>query len=392
MQDLSEKSNVDYVYYNCILHNNNDNDLPCEFYESRPTPYLYNIEDYELAVIRFKICAFSLPLFTFEDGAYSIMMSYEHAVHGTITSDPHVVQFIPSIVNPSSRDVYDYNDFVNMVNIALHDTYADLRTKVWDADNITALEGVVSEPVIQYDPITKLFSIDIKLVQQNIYLPYWPGEINSEASIMQGKIKLIFNPKLYGFFNGFPSYRNANQNGYTIKLFDRNGVFRLDSPNYPLPARAANTIITNVASYPTLASFHKKNRFIITTTLPIVSENLGFNSDAVNRTNAILSDYELSPSQDTQSAKEYVYYFKQENYRWTNMAGNGNLYKMDWRIFNQGQENLLTNILKIPSGGEVYLKLMFRRRPRNTLLTQTINEDKNEKKAITSGGRCRIKY
>lgn len=397
MQQIDEKSNVDYSYYNCILHNNSDADIPCDFNETRSSPYLHNIEDYELAVIRFKICAFSLPLFTFEDNAYTVHMTYQHAnpVNGIAITNKYQPQFIPSSRYPTAnKDVYDYNDFVNMVNIALHGAYTELRNAVSVVDGDIKLEELMSEPVIVYDPVTKFFSISAEIIPANTSSYYWPSDDVTENQNAPTKIKIIFSPKLYGFFNGFPSYRDANGN-FIMKFFDKAGFFKLNENDYQQPTRVAHAIITNIASYPTLASFHKKNRFIITTTMPIVSENLGFNSDANTRTNAILSDYELSPSQDTQSAKEYVYYYKTDNYRWTNMAGNGDLSRMDWRIYNQGQENLITNILKIPSGGEVYLKLMFRRRMNHTLMTQTIRDYSEEiqKNAIKySGSGKHIKY
>ncbi len=152
MQDLAEKSNIDYIYYNCILHNNTNDDIQCSFNETRSTPYINNIEDYELAVIRFKICAFLLPLFTFEEGEYSVMMTYQHALHGVISSVVHNVECISSSFNNASLDVYDYKDFINMVNMALHDAYADLRNAVFVMDNAISLENLTSEPVITYDP------------------------------------------------------------------------------------------------------------------------------------------------------------------------------------------------------------------------------------------------
>lgn len=117
------QNNADYSYLNILFSNPESETKPATFSENRVSPILDRPELFELGVVRFSIPTFSIPIFFFEDGLYNCSLSFQGT---TITKD---LVYIPnSIGSPfaGKQPVYQYQEFVDSLNIALQESYTDL--------------------------------------------------------------------------------------------------------------------------------------------------------------------------------------------------------------------------------------------------------------------------
>ena len=172
------------IYYNITLSNLNEYAIPATFNESRPSAVINNIENYEMAIVRFTVPLFNVPLFTFEDnyqiqfGLYDTQDPNAGAAVSTVWLDP-----IPSpLPDPppislvawrddttpattgDNRLVYYYEQFIDMVNDQLTNLYNEFTGLVTVFDPAVNLPQVAGAPSIRYDPTTSLFSFIIPIL------------------------------------------------------------------------------------------------------------------------------------------------------------------------------------------------------------------------------------
>lgn len=117
------KINDDHIYYNCLFSNNTNNAQVARFSETRTSPFILNPSLYHVAIIRFTIPTYSIPLFiwktvnnnqmTPDNNYYSFTMRYGLIQH------TEYVQYIQTTQNPLPG-AYSIHDLLTMLNITLN--------------------------------------------------------------------------------------------------------------------------------------------------------------------------------------------------------------------------------------------------------------------------------
>ena len=151
-QSFNKNLTVDLLQNNKIQTDRN-NKVQCKFELSQSQPILENTTNFELSVTRFNIQTISLPVFiptmkSVNETIYKISLEK----NGIFYSES--VVFTPQNLNPVVPEeyyyIYNYCFFINLLN----QTLISLCNKI----------GVSSYPKFNYDPVTKLISLNIDTV------------------------------------------------------------------------------------------------------------------------------------------------------------------------------------------------------------------------------------
>lgn len=152
-QDSSlQRDDEDNVYYNIRITNVSNERIQARFSENRVVPVLDKPDDYELAVVRFKVPAQSIPIFLW-DGTppYYITLSYD----GVDVSKQ--LQYIGDYSPEQDAELYgraiwSYQSVADIINIALKDAFDELKI-------LKPLAPPTTPPVMSYDGATNLYTI-----------------------------------------------------------------------------------------------------------------------------------------------------------------------------------------------------------------------------------------
>lgn len=152
---------------------------PIVFNTTRTSPILQNPSEYELAVVRFYLPS-EVPIFVFDPDGIEPFMNVVLEYNGTqIQKQIIYAPYCPVCIPP--RSVIFYQEFLDMINTALTDAYADLKV---------AEPGLppTAPPYMIYDASTRLCSI----LAETAY-----------DSNLPNPVKIYFNTIMYERF--FPS-------------------------------------------------------------------------------------------------------------------------------------------------------------------------------------------
>jgi hypothetical protein len=155
------------VYYNatviCSKSDVNSNDFHAMFEDNTSQNIVSNTGDYQFAIVRYSLEGANLPIWipTITNGnttTYSITLTASPSGSGkTFTSDETFLQYIPrnnvQMNDPIYYFVYNYEQFVEMVNNAFVSALANLQTKI---ANYTLKSNV---PIMEYNGQSNLFNI-----------------------------------------------------------------------------------------------------------------------------------------------------------------------------------------------------------------------------------------
>ena len=148
-QSFNRNLTVDLLQNNKIQTDRN-NTVQCKFELSQSQPILDDTTNFELSVTRFNIQTIGLPVFiptmkSLNETIYVISLEK----NGIFYSES--VVFFPQNLNPSEPDeyyyIYNYCFFINLLN----QTLITLCNRI----------GVTALPKFNYDPVTKLISLNI---------------------------------------------------------------------------------------------------------------------------------------------------------------------------------------------------------------------------------------
>jgi hypothetical protein len=138
-------ANADKIYYNFVVRNEQPGDtiINLEFDENRVQAVVEQPWKYEIAVERLKIPLTSIPIFLWQDGIFSVKMTYG------ATEITKILQFIPNGGSPYGDAVFSYEEWLTIVNTALDECFNDLKA---------AEPGMPpsESPFITLDPVSNL--------------------------------------------------------------------------------------------------------------------------------------------------------------------------------------------------------------------------------------------
>lgn len=349
----SNKPTSDNVYIDIKVNNDTDSrGVLAKYSQTRLEPLLSNPSNYYLALVRWKIPGFSLPLLIFpiQNGQGDPNLS-EYSVTLETSTDIvqfylhfvsyNVPQFPPTTANPTQEPspyyfIFDYQQMLNILNDALLNAHNTLTGKP---------VGSVA-PFLIYDPTTKLFSIIATQADYGVDLT--PSPI---VPTFDAPIKIYFNFKLFSLFNGFPSRITTEGSVESTQGRDVQ-ILISDYNNAPLGDNQVIQDFTSISYWSPV-----KQVVFITELIPANSENTAVSNDSFRK---ILTDFEPIPSSN-QDVRTTYQYFPQGQYRLIDMIGTKPLYNIDlqvkWLDIN-GNEYYVT----IPPFQQFTAKMLFVKR------------------------------
>lgn len=114
------------------------------------------------------------------------------------------------------------------------------------------------------------------------------------------------------------------------------------------------------AQWNCLAAWNRVRRLVImSSTLPVVPEHLLMQGQAGDKTEPIISDFEIPLEHE--GLHRNVIYYQPQSYRWMSLASDNDLHTVDYRILYQTYDDLALRNLWIPPRHDVNVKLAFRR-------------------------------
>lgn len=311
--------NTNHIYYNAsIFADDNKFRTNANFSVNRVQEIVDLPDDFELSIVRFKIPRTTVPMLFFKDNYWYVTLKIGTDVY----TEPLV--FIPNTDNVELRNAYyTHQEFVDSVNNAFGLAFQNLNNN----------HAIVSDfqPVMTYDPITKLFNIE---VQQNY--------------ISDG-IEIIFNSNIMNLFSSFQNYflTGNGELNYRIIIADR--ITNIGSLNGQLSYNL-------LQDFPTEASLSMLQSIRIeTSSIPIVRELDGSQKDI---SSSLLTDFNASSSSYDTSDLQY---FPQGPLRYLDLSSKYPLNQIDFSIFYVTKDNEKI-LLQLNKNESLNIKFLFRRK------------------------------
>lgn len=364
---MNSNLNSDWGYYNVVIPNNTNLAIPANFDETRQQPIISNMQDFELSLVRLKVPAIGIPIFIFEeDPVTGISPYYVGFSIGSNYTNPIIqnVGFVAQYANnnfttaPYNRFIFSYTAFLQMINNALLILFI---AAIGNGAYAPLLPTLVNEqcPYLELDDITSYIKLILPVEGTAVAPTTSPFVFNVAGTY----INIHFSKRLYYYLAGFnakllsiPPLPNMD---YVLNIADPttyDKVFTLPAYN-GLPARPAIRIFQD---YTCLYLWSSLTRILVTTSIPIEQELVGFaGAFGASIGQILLTDYEI-PASANGDQRDYIYYFA-DFPRYQNFSANGDLKNFNLRIFFQTKDLQTYPVMLLP-GSEASIKIQFRRR------------------------------
>lgn len=371
-----ERLLLDRFNYNITMRNTSNGDEQAKYSANLNQAFLSNAENFTVAVTRFKVPSFRIPMFHWKPGKYYVAIGSRVGTASVVVSEEvtYDTEYHGANVNDG---VYYYDAFVESVNDALQAAFAAVLATAGHGSQVDWTDM----PIVNYDPENKLFSILYPVKNVGGVNPSERCIWSIPTGVPNRELFLFFSSSLFELFNGFPTNEKLTGLNFTPPLpditFRRLWVFEkvserfaaadvTQNPNYTFAGVVA--WVQKTANYPTLTSWHKLSRIVFLTTLPVIPENLGSTlPQFIGKplAESILTDFNVIPAD--QALREYIFYATDGYVRRVNFDHVGTLQRMDVSIYYIDDDLVLHPVL-IPPGAEANVKLEFERRPASQLL------------------------
>lgn len=317
------RNREDHIYLNANIHNTSDNPIFAEYSTDIQEDYLPRSGDFYLTVVRFDIPN-TFPIFIFKDNTYLITLTYGGVDY------PIFLQFQNMDINsPSSRNVWTFQQFIDIINQGFTDAFTLLKAANPGAPQTEA-------PYMTYDHSSSLFSL-------------WVEDSYDETD--PNPISIYFNDDLMRFFAlSFTTYNygvnTPSGKDYRFKITDTGN----------------NTTVAGMyefkQSVETLYQWYDFSGIVITTSdIPVLKEYKTFlRSDGRAVQSSILTDFIPGVDKDRSN-----FTYNANPYRLIDLDGNLPLKKFSFKIFwidRDGGEHLYT----LPPNYSLSIKFGFFRK------------------------------
>jgi hypothetical protein len=307
------------IYYNASIYS--DPTLvktDAKFSVNRVQEIVNKPSNYELAIVRFKIPRTSIPMFYFKDNYWYITLKIGSSEY------TETLLFVPNSASTVDRNsIYIHQEFVDIINNAFTAAFVSLNS----AHTITAN----FPPVMTYDPVTKLFNIE---VQQNY---------------LADGIEIIFNRQLMNLFSSFQNFFLTNTGNVNYRIIVADRVTNISTLNSQLSYNMFQ-------DFPTEASLSMLQSIRIETdSVPILRELDGAQKDI---SSSLLTDFNVSStSYDTSD----LIFFPQGPLRYLDLISKYPLNQIDFSVFyvTKDDEKIL---LQLNSNESLNIKFLFRKK------------------------------
>lgn len=344
----TERPTDDHVYIDLKVGNNSDNRaILAKYDQTRTTQILDNPANYYLSLVRWKVPGFEFPLLIFpvepnpldpfdpNYSQYSVTFEtstdiFQYHLYYISYNDPEVTIQPPTNSPPYQQKttyyfIYDYQQFLNILNHGLYMAYL----------NVTGKPVGALFPYMIFDPETRLFSLVAPIADYTVDItpiPAPPADPTTPPTF-DADIKVYFNFKLFSLFNGLPARiikeNSANSTqGRDVQIIIRNygnNFFPTQNSATPYPSDFYE-IKQNFSS---IAYWSPVKQIIfITELIPVNSEYTAISSDSFRK---ILTDFEPI-SETSTDIRTTFQYFPQGNYRLIDLIGTKPIYNIDLQV------------------------------------------------------------
>lgn len=337
-----DTNHVDNVYFNVEIKSNNSKRLTIAEYDATRTRNIVDkANDYYLAVLRFTIPSFSVPLLVFEPqendptlGVYSVTLEYEGDVSRA---------YVPYLSTNSLPDTnaeyyyqYSIQSVVLMINQAFENAFVGLNSPP---------VGSVA-PYLSFSPETNLFTL-------------WGNADDYDISnAISNKILIYFNEYLWTLLYGFPKNRLNTSNsldtndGRDVRIemkYYGNNYSAPNNPNDPI-----TNYITVTQDNSSLYNWNPYKKIVLKTSLLPIQSEYSRGSGDVNE--KILTDFTpFNTLDDLRSTYQYV---PSGQYRLIDFLSTGPITNIDVDIYWQDSNDRLIP-LQLPWNSQANIKLGF---------------------------------
>lgn len=338
------KNPDDHIYYNALFNNNTDVLQPARFTETRTVPFLLKPYMYHMALIRFTIPTFSIPLLiwptigndrkTPNNSYYSFTMKY-----GLIEHREYLI-YNPW-TNSQNPSIYMVQNLIDIMNNALNNLFIYMQI---NAPGFPA----TTPPYIVYDQI----NYRLNLIAEQAY--------NCNSNITPG-IKLYANYYCHNLFETVPHIKLSN-NANTI-----NGKDIL----YVIEKTGNNDINTNcpIGVYSSIPGYEMRSEFqslqniwalksIVITSFDLrIKEEYIQTPESINADSSSLIITDFEPLKNDPTSRSWMQY-QAQIYRYVDMKSTDIMRSIDLNIYWTDKQGYIYDLMINP-GDYFSIKLLF---------------------------------
>jgi len=319
--------NADNIYYNVRLNNNLPlSSMPVVFYENRVQPIMNKPDDYELAVVRFKLSTLGLPILIW---ASQPLLSVTLTHDGVDYTTP-----LTFINNGTANSVYgnsifNFQEFLNIINLALQTSYDNLKIGF-------PLSSITKPPFLLIDHPTNAVYF---AVEPAYIFPIGPDVFSTQ---------IYFNEALYFFFPALQAFATSDQ----VK------TYQIIVQDLLVNTSVIQTVpyLIMKSDYPIFALWNDYQSISFeSNTIPIVPENQPAQTNVIT---ALVTDFEPLEEENNRTSFQY---FPQGPLRYYSLSSPVPLSQIDIRVYWQDRFGN-SFPLYLPFGQVCTVKLLFRKK------------------------------
>jgi len=285
---------INNIYYNFnIRKKENEFDTYTAVNDTRTQAIINNPSDYEIAVARFSLPTYSLPVFIWKGNEY-FQLVYTYG----ITKIFKYVKFSPSISNNNIYGdcIWTYQQFIDLINKALKEAFTDLKT----AEPLCP----ATEPAFLY------YNAKTRLLVWNTEQAYGTTT------------KVYFNQELFFLMPSFSAFGTTINNILFWEMKSK------DNKNNHAIINGINYFSTK-QEYPTVYLWKNFKTIIFQTdNIPVNSE---YTMSQQNDFRRVLTDFEVV--QGDLDEKQVIQYYPRAEMRWYDLMSSQQLRKMDIKVY-----------------------------------------------------------
>lgn len=352
-----EKPDADHVFINATLFNDSPVISPTQPYyipasisQTRSSAIVNNPSEWNFTIVRLTVNSSAIPRIT--ESVSSLVVGY--SFNNVFYDAPVTIPLAPDLdTGLPTQSLYDVYSFVNIVNNAF-----------FTAQTAAAGGGAVfayGQVFLHFSPETQLFSL---------YIPSYFGEGTVSTDMTTIGVHMSFD--MSQRIDSFPTIQNVplQNNGHDVTFVKKfSGLNQVTlpatttlGPGGPVVMTGNYMLLQQDSAWP--SSIENVNRVAVTTgTIPVITEyrttalfsqNGGGNNQ---QSAAILTDFIAGINAPLANRSEPFTYIP-DPYRLSSMTTNQPLLRYDITVNTVDRFGVL-NVLRIPPGGNLDVKLLF---------------------------------
>ncbi len=338
-----DQSKEDNIYYNILIKNKDTESRTravADFTENRVQPILMRPSDYEVAVVRFSVPMFELPLLFFRDGNPPFAPSQKYTLTLSFggTDITKTLVFVQNEYPESMYgidSIWNYNEMVSIINTAFKDAYTDL---------------LLAEPTIP--PTEAPF---IAFFQDNETFSLYAEQLYDVDSVLP-TVEIYFNFELFRLMSTLLTISHSGGVGGNP---DKKFQMIVKDQNLNHSTQNGKPYYIMRQDSPTLYLWGELTSLIFEThAIPVNPELLPAQQNVIR---TVLTDFE--PVSDAPS-REVIQFFPQGPLRWYDLNSAYPLRSIDMRVRWTDRLGISRPVF-VTGEDALTVKLQFRRKKRH---------------------------